>query len=108
MAKHVLVVLTNAVEGRDDEFNKWYDEVHLRDVLGVDGFRAAQRFRLSEPQILEDRSYEYLAIYEIDAEDIGKALSALQAGSGTMEISSAMAEGAKALAFSAIGEPLEA
>lgn len=108
MAKHVLVVFTNAAPDRDGEFNKWYDEVHLGDVLGVDGFRAAQRFKLSEAQVMDDRTYEYLAIYEIDADQVDKALSALSAGSGTMEISSAMADGAKALAFSAIGARVEA
>jgi len=104
MARHVLIVLSNAVDGRDDEFNDWYENVHLPDLLKVDGFCAAQRFKLAEPQIYEDRSYQYLAIYEIDAEDIEKALAALSASSGDMEISPALAEGAKPLAFSAIGE----
>lgn len=108
MPRHVLIVLTNAVEGREGEFNQWYDEVHLSDVLGVEGFAAAQRFKLSEPQMMEDRSYEYLAIYEIDAEDVGRALSGLREGSGTMEISTALDQNAKAIAFSAIGERVEA
>ena len=108
MSRHVLVVLTNPAEGREDEYNKWYDEVHLREVLGIDGCAAAQRFKLSEPQIMEDRSFSYLALYEIDAEDVGAALSALSAGAGTMEISGALGGEAKALAFSAIGERVEA
>jgi len=109
MPRHTLVVLTNAVAGRDGEFNQWYDEVHLRDVLGVEGFSAAQRFKLAERQMSDDgRSYEYLALYEIEAEDIGKALDALRASSGSMEISDALAEGAKALAFSAIGPRMTA
>ncbi|MEE3332120.1 MAG: hypothetical protein VX246_14740 [Myxococcota bacterium] len=107
MARHTLVVLTNAAPGKHDEFNKWYDEVHLRDVVGLDGFVAAQRFRLAERQIMEDRSFEYLAIYEIECEDINKALDALNAGSQNMVISDSLAEGAKAIAFSAIGERYE-
>lgn len=107
MARHNLVVFTNAVPGRTDEFNAWYDEVHLRDVLGIDGFIAAQRFRLAEPQLVDDRTFEYLAIYEIEADDVGAALDALGSASGSMVISDAMATETKALAFSAIGERLE-
>ena len=103
MPRHVLVVLTNAVDGRHDDFNTWYEDVHLGDVLGVEGFTAAQRFRLAERQMVEDRSYEYLAIYEIDEEDLGTALDALRGSSGSMVISDALADGAKALAFTAIG-----
>ena len=29
MSRHVLMVLTNATEGDDAEFNRWYDEVHF-------------------------------------------------------------------------------
>ena len=36
MAKLWLVVLTNPVEGREDEYNEWYSGRHLEDVLAVD------------------------------------------------------------------------
>ena len=104
MPRHTLVVFTNAVPGRDGEFNSWYDEVHLGDVLGVDGFVAAQRFKLAKRQIMEDRSYEYLALYEIESENLDKALDALSAAANTMVISDAMGKDSKALAFSAITE----
>jgi len=107
MARHTLVVFTNAAPGKHDEFNTWYDEVHLRDVVGLEGFVAAQRFRLAERQIMEDRTFEYLAIYEIECKDINKALDALSAGSQNMVISDSLAEGSKAIAFSAIGERYE-
>jgi hypothetical protein len=29
----VLMVLTNSAEGQDAEFNAWYDEIHLPEVL---------------------------------------------------------------------------
>ena len=40
MATHRLVVFTEAMPGRDGEFNEWYDEVHLKEVLEVDQARA--------------------------------------------------------------------
>ena len=50
MAKHVFVVFTNPVEGKDATYNDWYDNRHLPDVLDVPGFVSAQRFRLSDTQ----------------------------------------------------------
>jgi hypothetical protein len=41
MAKHVFVVLTNPVEGKEDTYNDWYTNVHLGDVLKVPGIVAA-------------------------------------------------------------------
>lgn len=79
MTRQVLIVLSNAVEGRDDEFNDWYNNQHLRDVLAVEGFVAAQRFRLSDAQLRPDdpTPYRYLAIYEIETDDVDKPLRAL-------------------------------
>jgi hypothetical protein len=37
MAKYTFVVLTNAVEGKDDAFDDWYTNTHLGDVLAVPG-----------------------------------------------------------------------
>ena len=42
MAKYTFVVLTNAVEGKDDAFDEWYTNTHLGDVLAVPGFVSAQ------------------------------------------------------------------
>lgn len=107
MATHRLVVFTEPREGREDEYNRWYDEVHLGDVLGVEGFVAAQRFRLADAQIGGDGAEapaRYLAIYEIEAPDLEAALEKLNAGSGSMQMSDALdLEGAQAFAYTAIG-----
>jgi hypothetical protein len=68
--KHVLVVLSNCYEGTDDAFNSWYTNTHLPDVIKVPGFSAAQRFRLSDAQLSEELPYKYLAVYEVDSDDI--------------------------------------
>ena len=65
---HRLLVLSNAVTGRDDEFNEWYDE-HLDHVLAVPGIEAAQRFRFSDgqfpPDVIPPSKHRYLTIYEV-------------------------------------------
>lgn len=75
MAKHILLVLGNAVDGRDDEFNHWYSGQHLSDVLKVPGIVSAQRFQYVAPagESVEgphpEPAHRYIAIYEVDSDD---------------------------------------
>ena len=59
-----MLVFSNAAEGRDDEFNKWYDEVHKGDVLSLEPFKSAKRYVVSQVPGLPDPAHRYLAIYE--------------------------------------------
>lgn len=108
MASHRLIVFTEPTPGREDEYNEWYDRVHLGEVLEVEGFVAAERFRLSEAQIGatgEQVPGRYLAIYEIEAPSAEEALANLNAGSEAMDISDALdTENALAIAYSSIGK----
>jgi len=76
MARHVLLVMTNCAEGEDAEFNRWYDEVHLPEVLSVPGFVGATRYRIDDVQMPWEPpgTHRYLAIYEIDADEPQAAL----------------------------------
>jgi hypothetical protein len=88
MAKHVLVVLSNATDGADEEFNRWYNGVHIPDVLKVKGFAAAQRFRIADAQMGPAATpYGYLALYEVETDDLAATASALSSGAGEMVIS---------------------
>ena len=66
MANYKMIILTQPVAGREDEYNEWYNDVHLPEVLATDGFVAAQRFKLAGGP---DAPAPYLAIYEIKSED---------------------------------------
>lgn len=92
MARYTLVVLTNPVSGKEDEYNTWYDNRHLADLLAVDGFIAAQRFRLAEGDQPQDVTHRYLALYEIETDDLAKTQAALSATANTdaMVISDAL------------------
>lgn len=88
MTKQVLVVLSNATEGDDDEFNRWYSDEHLADVLKLKGYVAAQRFKLSEDQIGRGEvPYRYFSLYEIETDDPADAPAALATGLQTMALS---------------------
>jgi hypothetical protein len=66
----VNLVETNAVPGREEAFNAWYND-HLDEVLETPGFVAAARYVIKEP--LEGRG-KYLAIYEIETDDIEESM----------------------------------
>ena len=62
---------------KEEEFNRWYSDVHLPEVLQIDGFQTAQRFRLTEQQ-MQPQSHGYLAIYNINSEDVSGTLENLR------------------------------
>ncbi|WP_422342735.1 hypothetical protein [Parasphingorhabdus sp.] len=72
MIEAVLVVLTKAHPGREDDLDDWYTNIHIRDALRFRGSIAAQRFVRSENQPMEigdDFDWKYLAFYDVfDAE----------------------------------------
>ncbi|ALJ18818.1 DUF4286 family protein [Microbacterium sp. No. 7] len=87
MTRSLFVLRSNAVEGREDEYNEWYDETHIPDVLAVPGFASAQRYRLDDHPRNARAPFGYMVVYELDG-DPAAALDALNA---------AMADGSIAL-----------
>jgi len=85
MAKHTFLVLTNPVEGKDKEYNDWYTNQHIPDVVSVPGIVAAQRFRLADFQMGNGAPspWKYLAIYEIETDDLKATFDGMQALVGT-------------------------
>ncbi len=91
MAKHLLIVVTNPVPGREEEFNHWYSGRHLDDVLRIPGFVAAQRFKLTMDGA-QSLPGPYLAIYEMETNDPEATFAELAkaAESGQMLLSPAL------------------
>lgn len=80
-----LVVLTNPVAGREDEYNHWYSNQHLGDVTAIPGMVSAQRFKIHSgvTEAGKKSAYKYLAIYEIETDQLDKMLGELQTRPGT-------------------------
>jgi hypothetical protein len=100
------LVLSNPAEGQEDEFNAWYDKEHLDDLLAIDGFTAAQRYRVGPGPGLETAPFRYAAVYEVEAGDVSDAHARLTEalGSGRVRRSGAIALGALTLWLEAIGD----
>ena len=61
----IMLALTNPVPGREAEFNRWYDEIHARELVAVPGIAAAQRYVIV-PAGGASAPYQYLTSYEIE------------------------------------------
>ena len=84
---YVWIVQTAPVEGREDEYNDWYDHVHLADVAAIPGVESARRF-----EVLDGSGKpSYFAIYELSCppEEVSAAMAA-GVKDGSMQLSDAL------------------
>lgn len=72
MAKSVLLVESRPASPQlVDDYNKWHDDVHIPEMLTIDGFSSARRWRSEDGQT-------FITLYEIDA-DVDTAKASLRA-----------------------------
>ncbi len=87
MANAILCVESNpSSPEREDEYNRWYNEVHLGEVVALPGFVSARRF---EPV---DADGPYVAIYEIESDDPQAVVASLgeAVGAGKLQMSDSL------------------
>lgn len=70
MTKYKMVVLTNPLDERHEEFNQWYDDQHIGDLLALPGMKTAQRFK-----IILGEAWRYLAIYDVETDDLDNLMT---------------------------------
>ena len=75
MPKGIMVVQSDPVDpAHEDDYNDWYDNTHVPEICAVPGFVSARRYKVHGAG-----SPAYLAIYEIDADDLEVPLAELRA-----------------------------
>ena len=87
MAKGIMILETYPVSPEQEaEYNEWYDNVHLQEVCALPGFLGARRYAPSGP------GAPYLAIYEIESDDVQKAVADMkeQAANGAFTSTDAL------------------
>lgn len=91
MPRYKMIVLSRPVEGRETEYNDWYQHTHLGQIVALRGFKSAQRFQ--RIRSLSEHTDPYLAIYEIETDDLDSVLCELEkdARSGALTMSAALA-----------------
>ena len=79
MPKGILVVSSGpASADRDAEYNDWYNDTHIPDVLALAGFTSARRFK--KVGGAADDKVPYLAFYEVEGDDLAAIVAGLGAG----------------------------
>ncbi|MBH0779734.1 hypothetical protein [Nocardia bovistercoris] len=65
MVKGILLVESEPRSAEDaDAYHRWYDEIHMKEMLGIEGLVAARRFAPVTGEGV------FVAVYEIEADDI--------------------------------------
>jgi hypothetical protein len=60
--EYTLIVYTSPVDGREDEYNAWYDDIHLPEFSALPGVINGRRFKVAA-----DGKPQYAAVYELSA-----------------------------------------
>ncbi len=71
--RKMFLVFSNPVEGKEREFNEWYETVHVPELLATGGIVSAQRFDAHERAAdreagLPPPAHRYLTVYEIEGD----------------------------------------
>ena len=77
MPRYKMVVSSYPVAGREAEYNDWYQNIHLGELVSLKGFVSARRFRLAA-KLVEGEAAPYMAIYEIETDDVEAVLEHLK------------------------------
>lgn len=87
MPNEYYLVLSNPAEGvSDEEYDRWYD-IHVRELVELPGFVAAERFsaRFVLSRDAEPPTYRYATRYEIEG-DFDAAIQGLRRAVDTGEL----------------------
>ena len=104
MPRYKLVVMSSPQEGREAEYHDWYQNSHLGQVMELPGFQSGQRYRLSTA-LVEGETFPFLAIYDIETDDIEAVLAEMRSRAGTesLTVSDALAPKAYAVLYEEFG-----
>jgi len=68
---YTMLIFSDPVDGREAEYNEWYDKRHLPDIVAVPGFVRARRLKLAPVQFRSSPTLpRYLAYFEITTGDL--------------------------------------
>jgi hypothetical protein len=69
---------------REDEYNDWYANTHIPQIRAVPGITGARRYKALNPANGDARPY--LAVYDLDADDLTDPIKELRARSASGEV----------------------
>jgi hypothetical protein len=93
MPKAIMFVQSSpSAPDREADYNNWYTNTHLADVLQIPGITGARRFKASQVAPPPPGSHQYCAVYELDVDDVSSVMEELgqRFADGRMKMSDAM------------------
>ena len=63
--EYTLIVYTSPVDGREDDYNAWYDDVHLAEFSALPGVINGRRFKVAAADAATRPVYA--AVYELSS-----------------------------------------
>ena len=68
MPRYLLIALNRPTDGDGDEaeFNDWYDNTHIDELLSIDGSQSVRRFKILQQARIDQA---YVSVTEIEADD---------------------------------------
>lgn len=78
MARYVMIARSNAVAGKEAEFNRWYDEQHMPDMMAIPGFVGFERFAAAG-----EGAHGYMNVLQLETDDLGATLAEMGRRTGT-------------------------
>jgi hypothetical protein len=81
--RYVMLVYANPIPGKEVEFNEWYTNTHMGDLVQLPGWMGAQRFRIvtsvmPRPSVA-GYSHGYLIIWDLEETEANTALAGMTA-----------------------------
>lgn len=88
MAKAKMIVFTRALGGAAGTLDDWYETTHGPDLLAIPGVISMERFDISLVMSAPEAAptWDALAIYELEADDIGAVLEEMARRKGTSQM----------------------
>ena len=81
--KHLLLALTNPIDGNEDAYNRWYEEVAYPTYKSLPGLIPLGRFRAADvPHMFPfemDNQFKYLSLYYFESDDPVKFMEDIKA-----------------------------
>jgi hypothetical protein len=107
MARAKMIVLAAAHEGQAEALDQWYETRHVPDLLAVPGIKSIERFDVQMLKAPDGApKWDYIGIYEIEADDIDAVLKESGARMGTSRMpASPTLDSSKTLAIIAHEKP---
>lgn len=102
----VQVVFTAMVEGKEDEFNAFYDRHHAPELAAIPGFTSAQRMILARPANASIPATKYLALFKVETSDLA-AVKQVASGPGFTSSPAFDTKATRGYTFRAIGPIIE-